>query len=208
MASWVRINRWPPAARRARIVITGHPPSSDGQQMRDGAVLSAQVPACMLHRWTCGALQDATAKECGLHSGNIVQSAAEQAGEEQRDLFTTGGPYHHHLAKHGLLRTHACHTGEWGGGALRRMGERRRGQGDAGAMQQLDHDAAAALAAGRRDRDTLLVLYAPWCQFSQVPPPPPPPPPPVTCYLLPVAPSAAHALCACAQQWVAGGSVP
>ena len=38
----------------------------------------------------------------------------------------------------------------------------------AGAVTALDHDALVALGEGRREKDTLVVLYAPWCQFSQV----------------------------------------
>eukprot|EP00884_Botryococcus_braunii_P009734 jgi/Botrbrau1/18762/Bobra.0386s0084.1 len=70
--------------------------------------------------------EDATGKECGLHSGNVVLSAAEQAaGKEEQDL--------------------------WAGGAVR----------------ALTKDALARLKAGPRDKDTLVVLYAPWCQYSQ-----------------------------------------
>jgi thiol:disulfide interchange protein len=36
------------------------------------------------------------------------------------------------------------------------------------AVQTLDKAAAEKLAGGARDKDTLLVLYAPWCQFCQV----------------------------------------
>lgn len=69
--------------------------------------------------------EDATAKECGLHSGNIMDSAAEQAAGEQQDLFTSS------------------------------------------AVRSLDKEAMAALADGNRESDTLVVLYAPWCQYSQ-----------------------------------------
>jgi adenylyl-sulfate reductase (glutathione) len=71
--------------------------------------------------------QDQTAKECGLHSGNIVQSAEAQAAGEQADLWASGP------------------------------------------VEALDHAALEKLADGQRDRDTLVVLYAPWCQYSQVP---------------------------------------
>ena len=74
-------------------------------------------------------LQDATAKECGLHSGNIVQSAAEQAEGELRDLWPSPSR-----------------------------------------VEALDHDQLDRLVGGARDKDTLVVLYAPWCQFSQVAP--------------------------------------
>jgi thiol:disulfide interchange protein len=39
---------------------------------------------------------------------------------------------------------------------------------DGSAVQTLDKAAAEKLAGGARDKDTLLVLYAPWCQFCQV----------------------------------------
>lgn len=71
-------------------------------------------------------LQDQTAKECGLHSGNIVSSAESQAAGEAADLWASGP------------------------------------------VEALDHDALAKLADGSRNKDTLVVLYAPWCQFSQV----------------------------------------
>ena len=70
--------------------------------------------------------QDQTAKECGLHSGNIVQSAEAQAAGEQADLWASGP------------------------------------------VEALDHAALEKLADGQRDKDTLVVLYAPWCQYSQV----------------------------------------
>ncbi len=72
-------------------------------------------------------LQDATAKECGLHSGNVVQSAADQARDEQLPDLWPSGP-----------------------------------------VEALSRQQLAALKAGPRDKDTLVVLYAPWCQFSQV----------------------------------------
>ena len=73
-------------------------------------------------------LQDATGKECGLHSGNVVQSAAEQAHSESlRDLWDTDA-----------------------------------------AVEQLSKEQLAALRYGPRDKATLVVLYAPWCQYSQV----------------------------------------
>ena len=70
--------------------------------------------------------QDATAKECGLHSGNVVQSAADQARDELPDLWPSGP------------------------------------------VEALSRQQLAALKDGPRDKDTLVVLYAPWCQFSQV----------------------------------------
>lgn len=73
------------------------------------------------------AMQDATSKECGLHSGNVVTSAAMQGAEElQKDLWPSGP------------------------------------------VQALDHSQLEKLANGERDKDTLVVLYAPWCQYSQV----------------------------------------
>ena len=72
--------------------------------------------------------QDATGKECGLHSGNVVASAAEQAQQEAvRDLWDSDS-----------------------------------------SVQQLSHDQLASLLDGRRDKSTVLVMYAPWCQYSQV----------------------------------------
>ena len=37
-----------------------------------------------------------------------------------------------------------------------------------GPVEALSKQQLAALKAGPRDKDTLVVLYAPWCQFSQV----------------------------------------
>ena len=39
-----------------------------------------------------------------------------------------------------------------------------------GPVQSLDHNELKKLANGERDADTLVVLYAPWCQYSQVKP--------------------------------------
>ena len=73
-------------------------------------------------------MQEATGKECGLHSGNVVQSAAEQAHSEAlRDLWDSDA-----------------------------------------AVEPLSKEQLAALRYGPRDKATLVVLYAPWCQFSQV----------------------------------------
>lgn len=71
-------------------------------------------------------VQDATGKECGLHSGNVVESAAEQAKDDLRDLFQDNSV-------------------------------------EAVSKQQLQE-----MMDGKRDKDTLVVLYAPWCQYSQV----------------------------------------
>ena len=70
--------------------------------------------------------QDATGKECGLHSGNVGQSAAEEAKAQATDLWTNS------------------------------------------AVEPLSREQLAQLKEGPRDKDTLLVLYAPWCQYSQV----------------------------------------
>ena len=35
-------------------------------------------------------------------------------------------------------------------------------------VQQLSHDELASLIDGGRDKSTVLVMYAPWCQYSQV----------------------------------------
>jgi len=74
----------------------------------------------------CLVAQDATGKECGLHSGNVVESAAEQAKDDLRDLFQDNSV-------------------------------------EAVSKQQLQE-----MMDGKRDKDTLVVLYAPWCQYSQV----------------------------------------
>ena len=71
-------------------------------------------------------LQDATGKECGLHSGNVVKSAAEQAKDEQRDLWQEG------------------------------------------VVEALSKEQLQGMMDGKRDKDTMLVMYAPWCQYSQV----------------------------------------
>lgn len=78
-----------------------------------------------------GCVQEATGKECGLHSGNVVESAAEQAQREaERDLWDTDAH-----------------------------------------VEALSREQLAALAGGPRDKATLVVLYAPWCPYSQVRPP-------------------------------------
>ena len=73
-----------------------------------------------------GVLQDATGKECGLHSGNVVESAAEQAKDDQRDLWQEG------------------------------------------AVEALSKEQLQDIVDGKRDKNTMLVMYAPWCQYSQV----------------------------------------
>ncbi|KAL4527232.1 hypothetical protein Ndes2526B_g09062 [Nannochloris sp. 'desiccata'] len=71
--------------------------------------------------------EDAAAKECGLHSGNIVQSAEGQAAAEAAapDLFTST------------------------------------------AVETLSKADLQKLLDGPRDKNTMVVLYAPWCQFCQ-----------------------------------------
>jgi hypothetical protein len=69
-----------------------------------------------------------TAKECGLHSGNIKkEDGTTEERKAERDLWS-----------------------------------------DASAVAALDKAAVEKLAGGARDKDTLLVLYAPWCPFCQV----------------------------------------
>ena len=87
----------------------------------DAAERASRPPSGFFH-----VEQDATGKECGLHSGNVAQSATEEAKAEATDLWTGG------------------------------------------AVEALSKDQLAKLKEGPRDKDTLLVLYAPWCQYSQV----------------------------------------
>lgn len=54
-----------------------------------------------------------------------MESASDQAEEEQRDLWPEG-------------------------------------------VEALSKDAISSLADGPRDKNTIVALYAPWCQFSQV----------------------------------------
>lgn len=69
-----------------------------------------------------------TAKECGLHSGNIKKAdGTTEERKADRDLWS-----------------------------------------EASAVAALDKAAVEKLAGGARDKDTLLVLYAPWCPFCQV----------------------------------------
>ena len=74
------------------------------------------------------AVQDATKKECGLHSGNVADSGSNGAGtrEAERDLWPEGP------------------------------------------VEALSRQQLADLADGPRDKNTLVVLYAPWCPFSKV----------------------------------------
>lgn len=71
--------------------------------------------------------EDSTAKECGLHSGNIKKAdGSTEERKAERDLWIDGS-----------------------------------------AVATLDKAAVEKLASGTRDKDTLLVLYAPWCPFCQ-----------------------------------------
>eukprot|EP00775_Hariotina_reticulata_P007156 gene7156-7371_t len=73
--------------------------------------------------------EDSTAKECGLHSGNVKkEDGSTEERKAERDL--------------------------WGADVN-------------SAVAALDKAAVEKLAAGNRDKDTLLVLYAPWCPFCQ-----------------------------------------
>jgi adenylyl-sulfate reductase (glutathione) len=76
----------------------------------------------------CFLEQDAAGKECGLHSGNVVQSAAEQARTESLPDLWDGDEH----------------------------------------VENLTREQLASLATGDRDKHTLVVLYAPWCQYSKV----------------------------------------
>lgn len=80
-------------------------PVLPGQQEREG-------------RWWW---EDAAAKECGLHSGNITESGEQEKGEVS-DLYT------------------------------------------APAVTKADME---ALLKGGAEEDTMVVVYAPWCQFCQ-----------------------------------------
>lgn len=72
--------------------------------------------------------EDATAKECGLHSGNVKkEDGTTEERKAERDLWADGS-----------------------------------------VVEALSKAQAEAMAAGTRDQDTLLVLYAPWCPFCQV----------------------------------------
>jgi len=73
--------------------------------------------------------EDATAKECGLHSGNVDKSGNGAQGDAPR------------VAERDLWPSAAVAT--------------------------LNKDQMVALANGQREKDTLVVLYAPWCPFCQ-----------------------------------------
>eukprot|EP00798_Chlamydomonas_sp_ICE-L_P023967 gene23967-9539_t len=70
--------------------------------------------------------EDATAKECGLHSGNVSKGeGSDGKPAEISDLWTEGS------------------------------------------VVSVSKEQAEAMVAGNREKDTLMVLYAPWCQFCQ-----------------------------------------
>jgi len=70
--------------------------------------------------------EDATAKECGLHSGNIKKAdGTTEERKADRDLWIDGN------------------------------------------VTALTKEQAHTMAEGKRDKDTLVVLYAPWCPFCQ-----------------------------------------
>lgn len=89
--------------------------------------------------------EDATAKECGLHSGNVVQGAVDQAADEVRTRVqhVLNDRYHQ-----------ACQATKdlWAGDSV---------------VKSLNKDQLAALKAGPRSEPTLVVLYAPWCQYCK-----------------------------------------
>nr|QKY14993.1 5'-adenylylsulfate reductase 2 (APR2) [Polytomella parva] len=75
--------------------------------------------------------EDAAAKECGLHSGNVKKGDGKVVEKKaDRDL--------------------------WIGSAT-----------ESSAVQAISREKARDLAQGKRESDTLLVLYAPWCRFCQ-----------------------------------------
>jgi len=83
--------------------------------------------------------EDAKAKECGLHSGNVVQSAAEQAEKEAaRDLWADASSAVERLTRAQLEKASSASSASAKGGG-----------------------------GGDDDKATLVALYAPWCQYSQ-----------------------------------------
>ncbi|KAL4853877.1 5'-adenylylsulfate reductase 3 [Chlorella vulgaris] len=69
--------------------------------------------------------EDAAAKECGLHSGNISAASGGEEAQESADLWPSG------------------------------------------AVAALDKQQLSSLLDGPREKDTLVALYAPWCQFCK-----------------------------------------
>lgn len=86
--------------------------------------------------------EDATAKECGLHSGNVVQGAVDQAADEVRGCGVAGMQHCVTQATKDL----------WAGDSV---------------VTSLSKDQLAALKAGPRNGATLVALYAPWCQYCK-----------------------------------------
>ncbi|KAG2483292.1 hypothetical protein HYH03_017839 [Edaphochlamys debaryana] len=71
--------------------------------------------------------EDAAAKECGLHSGNVKKAdGTTEERKAERDLWIDGS-----------------------------------------VVTPLSKDQVRSMASGTRTKDTLAVLYAPWCRFSQ-----------------------------------------
>lgn len=81
--------------------------------------------------------EDAKAKECGLHSGNVVQSAADQAEKEAaRDLWADASSAVERLTRAQLEKAASSASSS---------------------SSKSDAD----------EKATLVALYAPWCQYSQ-----------------------------------------
>lgn len=62
------------------------------------------------------------------------------------------------------------HSGNKGYAEGAKEGEEKKAERDLwdkGAVQGLDKKTIETLAGGNRDKDTLVVLYAPWCRFCQ-----------------------------------------
>ena len=120
--------------------------------------------------------EDSAAKECGLHSGNVVDSAEIEAKAEAPDLWT-GGAQHTTtrpvLAAACRLFSPVLSRGERAWLSIRAAGSAalartvRDAQARAGAVEALDKSTLEKLAGGERDKDTMVVLYAPWCPFCQ-----------------------------------------
>lgn len=113
--------------------------------------------------------EDSAAKECGLHSGNVVDSAEAEAKAEAPDLWTGGAPSRPVLA---LSRLPCCDLegrGRSKRAVLHVQGgtARKQHSAHAGAVEALDKATLEKLAGGDRDKDTMVVLYAPWCPFCQ-----------------------------------------
>ena len=114
--------------------------------------------------------EDAKAKECGLHSGNIKKDETGEGkgngAEETRDLFQSPAvtaldkSRAEKLAKVGALVD--CT-------AARGWVNSKAGPARLRVRSGVDPRPASRCPQGEgRDKDTLLVVYAPWCQWSQV----------------------------------------